>query len=136
MDRRLAVRRWWRDAINRPVCCARKRIDSSVGGGVRDHGRYRASLTTALTACAPLAAALAGAGRTLLRRAGALLEAARRARRLPLADPAHRVVDFNDAVPDASALPGVPGRIVVSTGMLDARWVSLTGCSGFRCASW
>lgn len=84
-----------------------------------------ASLTLALIACVLLAAALAGAGRSLLRRVRALVDAARMAHRLPVADPpgsdrSAQVVVLDDPVPDAYALPGLPGRIVVSTGMLDA----------------
>lgn len=78
-----------------------------------------ASLTVALIACVLLAAALAAGARALVRRIRALLEAARTAHHLPV-DPVTRVVVLDDPVPDAYALPGVPGRIVVSTGMLDA----------------
>jgi Zn-dependent protease with chaperone function len=79
-----------------------------------------ASLALALVACVLLTAALAAATRALIRRVRALVDAARTARRLPLADPADLVVVLDDPLPDAYALPGVPGRIVVSTGMLDA----------------
>ncbi|TNC20065.1 M56 family metallopeptidase [Amycolatopsis alkalitolerans] len=79
-----------------------------------------ASLTLALVACVLLTAALATAGRTLVRRVRALADAARTARLLPLAGPRDQVVVLDDPTPDAYALPGAPGRIVVSTGMLDA----------------
>jgi Zn-dependent protease with chaperone function len=79
-----------------------------------------ASLTLALTACVLLVLALAAAGRALIRRTRALIDAARTARRLPTEVPFGRVVVLDDPCPDAYALPGVPGRIVVSTGMLDA----------------
>lgn len=78
-----------------------------------------ASLTVALIACVLLAAALAAGGRALVRRTRALLGAAYTAHRLPV-DPATRVVVLDDDAPDAYAIPGLPGRIVVSTGMLDA----------------
>ncbi|HJP78248.1 MAG TPA: M56 family metallopeptidase [Pseudonocardiaceae bacterium] len=77
-----------------------------------------ASLTVALIACVLLAAALTAGGRALVRRLRALADAARTAHRLPV-DPVTRVVVLDDPVPDAYALPGFPGRIVVSTGMLD-----------------
>jgi Zn-dependent protease with chaperone function len=91
--------------------------DWSVGVLHRDDP---ASLTLALTACVLLVLALAAAGRALIRRTRALINAARTARRLPTEIPFGRVVVFDDPCPDAYALPGVPGRIVVSTGMLDA----------------
>lgn len=78
-----------------------------------------ASLTLALLACVLLGAALTAAGRALIRRSRALIDAARTARHLPVADAGDRVVIVDDPIPDAYALPGVPGRIVVSTGMLD-----------------
>lgn len=79
-----------------------------------------ASLTLALIAGLLLVAALAAAGRAVLRRIHALVDATRTARRLPTADSAGMIVVVDDPCPDAYALPGVPGRIVVSTGMLDA----------------
>ncbi|WP_445183142.1 M56 family metallopeptidase [Pseudonocardia sp. Cha107L01] len=91
--------------------------DWSVGVLHRDDP---ASLTLAMTACVLLVLALAAAGRALIRRTRALINAARTARRLPTEIPFGRVVVFDDPCPDAYALPGVPGRIVVSTGMLDA----------------
>ncbi|NKQ56068.1 M56 family metallopeptidase [Amycolatopsis sp. K13G38] len=78
-----------------------------------------ASTTEALVACVLLVVVLAAAGRALVRRVRALVAAARTAHRLPV-DPATRVVILDDEVPDAYAMPGLPGRIVVSTGMLDA----------------
>ena len=79
-----------------------------------------ASLAIAPVACVLLAAALAATGRALLRRSAALLDAARTARRLPVTGSVDHVVVLDGAVPDAYAVPGVPGRIVVSTAMLDA----------------
>jgi Zn-dependent protease with chaperone function len=62
-------------------------------------------------------AAAAGAGaRMLWRRVRALAAAALEAACLPGPD---RLVVLDDHVPDAYALPGLPGRIVVSTGMFD-----------------
>jgi Zn-dependent protease with chaperone function len=77
-----------------------------------------AFLPLGLLACLLLAAALAAAGVTPVRRAGGLLVAARSARRLPTKDGAGRVVVVDDPCPDAYVLPGAPGRIVVSAGML------------------
>jgi len=91
--------------------------DWSVGVLHRDDP---ASLALALIACVLLVLALAAAGRAAIRRTRALIDAARTARRLPTEVPFGRVVVFDDPCPDAYALPGVPGRIVVSTGMLDA----------------
>jgi hypothetical protein len=79
-----------------------------------------ASSTLALIACLLLVAALAAAARAAFRRARSLIDAARTARRLPAVGPIERVVVIEDPCPDAFALPGVPGRIVVSTGMIDA----------------
>jgi len=79
-----------------------------------------ASFTLALSACVLLAAALVSAGRALARRARALIDAARTARSLPEDDERDGVVVLDDPIPDAYALPGMPGRIVVSTGMLEA----------------
>ncbi len=91
--------------------------DWSVGVLRRDDP---ASLTLALTACLLLVIAVAAAGRAVIGRTRALIDAARAARRLPTEDPSGRLVVVDDPCPDAYALPGVPGRIVVSTGMLDA----------------
>jgi Zn-dependent protease with chaperone function len=77
-----------------------------------------ASLPIGLLACLLLTVALAATGTTLAGRARGLLDAARSARRLPTLDPLSQVVVVDDPCPDAYALPGVPGRIVVSTGML------------------
>jgi Zn-dependent protease with chaperone function len=79
-----------------------------------------ASLTLALIACFLLVAALGAAARAAVRRARSLIDAARTARRLPAVGPIERVVVLHNPRPDAFALPGVPGRIVVSTGMIDA----------------
>jgi hypothetical protein len=62
------------------------------------------------------AAALAGV-RMLWRRMRALAAAAFEAACLPGRS---QLVVVDDAAPDAYALPGLPGRVVVSTGMLDA----------------
>jgi Zn-dependent protease with chaperone function len=79
-----------------------------------------ASLSLAVIASLALALALGAAGRTMIRRAQGLLDAARTAHRLPTDEPGGWLVVLDDPYPDAYALPGVPGRIVVSTGMLDA----------------
>jgi hypothetical protein len=76
-----------------------------------------ASLYLALAAGVGVTAALAAAIRMLGRRITAIIAAARTARCLPAAG---QVVILDDPNPDAYALPGWPGRIVVSTGMLDA----------------
>ena len=82
---------------------------------IRNHDP--ASLTAAVAACALLAAATAGAGRAAWRRARALVTAARQARCLPGSS---QVVIVPDGAADAYAVPGWPGRIVVTAGMLDA----------------
>ncbi|MER5388448.1 M56 family metallopeptidase [Saccharopolyspora sp. NPDC002686] len=76
-----------------------------------------ASLSIALIACVALAAALIAAGRGAISRVRALITAARTARCLPASE---AVTVLDDPEPDAYALPGRPGRIVVSTGMLKA----------------
>jgi Zn-dependent protease with chaperone function len=76
-----------------------------------------ASLSAAVAACALLAAATAAACRAAWRRARALLAAARHARCLPGSS---QVVVIPDGAADAYAVPGWPGRIVVTAGMLDA----------------
>lgn len=76
-----------------------------------------ASPTLALFACLLLAAAITAGGWMIVSRTRALVDAARTARRLPAMGP---MVVVDDPVPDAYALPGWPGRVVVSTGMLDA----------------
>lgn len=64
-----------------------------------------------------LAAALVAGVRMLWRRVRALAAATLEAACLP---GPNRLVAVQDTVPDAYALPGLPGRVVVSTGMLDA----------------
>ncbi len=76
-----------------------------------------ASLSAAVAACALLAAATLAAGRAAWRRARALVAAARHARCLPGSG---QVVVVPDGAADAYAVPGWPGRIVVTAGMLDA----------------
>src|SRR5579875_770770 len=76
-----------------------------------------ASWSLALAAGVLLAAALAAACRTAARRAQALASAARTARHLPATG---RLVILDDPDPDAYAMPGWPGRIVVTAGMLEA----------------
>jgi Zn-dependent protease with chaperone function len=76
-----------------------------------------ASVPVALTAGALLAAAATAAVRALCRRAAALIAAGRQARRLPGTG---QVVVTDDEAADAYTLPGLPCRIVVTTGMLRA----------------
>ena len=76
-----------------------------------------ASVPVAIAAGALLAAAAAAACRALWRRAAALIEAGRQARLLPGAG---QVVVTDDEAADAYTLPGVPCRIVITTGMLRA----------------
>jgi Zn-dependent protease with chaperone function len=76
-----------------------------------------ASLSAALVAAALLAAATGAAARAGWRRARALVLAARDGRCLP--GPG-QVVVIPDGVADAYTVPGWPGRIVVTAGMLDA----------------
>jgi hypothetical protein len=76
-----------------------------------------ASLTAAVGGTALLAVAVAAAGRAAWRRARALVSAARHARCLPGSS---QVVVVPDGSADAYAVPGWPGRIVVTAGMLDA----------------
>ncbi|QMU74712.1 M56 family metallopeptidase [Streptacidiphilus sp. PB12-B1b] len=64
-----------------------------------------------------LCAAAYAAGRLLWRRVRALIAAGTQAACLPGID---QLVIVDDPAPDAYALPGLPGRIVVSTGMLNA----------------
>ncbi|WP_433191213.1 M56 family metallopeptidase [Actinoallomurus sp. CA-150999] len=78
------------------------------------------SVIEAVAAAAVLAAAAAAGMRMLWRRIRALAASAFEAACLPGRS---QLVVVDDAVPDAYALPGLPGlpgRIVVSTGMLDA----------------
>jgi hypothetical protein len=76
-----------------------------------------ASLSAAVASAALLAVAIAAAGRFAWRRARALVSAARHARCLPGSG---QVVVVPDGSADAYAVPGWPGRIVVTAGMLDA----------------
>jgi hypothetical protein len=76
-----------------------------------------ASLAAALAAPVLLAAAGLAAARTGWRRARALVSAAREARCLPGSG---QVVVIPDGTADAYTVPGWPGRIVVTAGMLDA----------------
>jgi hypothetical protein len=71
----------------------------------------------AIVAAVLLAAAAWAGARLLGRRVRALAAAALEAACLTGQD---RLVVLDDDAPDAYALPGLPGRIVVSTGMLDA----------------
>jgi Zn-dependent protease with chaperone function len=77
----------------------------------------RASMPLGLAAGALLAAAAAAAVRAGWRRTGALVAAHRQASWLPGAG---QVVVVTDDAADAYAAPGWPGRIVVTTGMMDA----------------
>ncbi|MHB9859898.1 M56 family metallopeptidase [Streptomyces sp. YIM S03343] len=75
-----------------------------------------AELSVALAAGLLLGGAVLTAARMLWRRAGTLAAAALDAACMPAQD---GLVVVEDTAPDAYALPGLPGRIVVSTGMLD-----------------
>ena len=76
-----------------------------------------ASLSAAVGGAALLTVAVVAAGRATWRRARALVSAARHARCLPGSS---QVVVVPDGSADAYAVPGRPGRIVVTAGMLDA----------------
>ncbi|MCC9309345.1 M56 family metallopeptidase [Kitasatospora sp. RB6PN24] len=76
-----------------------------------------ASLSTALLAGTLAAAVTLLAGRMLWLRARTLAEAASEAACLPGND---QLVVLDDPAAEAYAIPGRPGRIVISTGMLDA----------------
>jgi hypothetical protein len=76
-----------------------------------------ASIYLALAAVLGEAAAVAAAIRVLCRRVAAIIAAARTARCLPGGE---QLVVLDDEAPDAYAVPGRPGRIVISTGMLAA----------------
>ncbi|MET8630306.1 M56 family metallopeptidase [Kitasatospora sp. NPDC004669] len=76
-----------------------------------------ASFSVAVLAGALLTVALATAGRMLWRRARALARAAGEAACLP---GRRQLVVVDDPAAEAYAIPGRPGRIVVSTGMLAA----------------
>jgi len=76
-----------------------------------------ASLSAALVAAALLAVATLAAARAGWRRARTLVAAARQARCLPGTE---QVVVIPDGAADAYTVPGWPGRIVVTEGMLAA----------------
>ncbi|MFF0540589.1 M56 family metallopeptidase [Streptomyces coelicoflavus] len=76
-----------------------------------------ASWPAALAGAVLLALAVLAAVRLTVRRAGALWSAALDAACLPGSDP---VVVTDDPGADAYTMPGLPGRIVISHGMLDA----------------
>ncbi|GHB66937.1 peptidase M48 [Streptomyces cirratus] len=76
-----------------------------------------ASLSVGLLACAVLAAAATAAAVMLWRRVRTLAAAAAEAACMPGHE---QLVVVEDPAAEAYALPGLPGRIVVSTGMLDA----------------
>jgi Zn-dependent protease with chaperone function len=76
-----------------------------------------ASLSAALAGAGLLAVVTLAAARAGWRRARALVGAARDARCLP-GD--HQLVVIPDGAADAYTVPGWPGRIVVTAGMLDA----------------
>ncbi|HET7012450.1 MAG TPA: M56 family metallopeptidase [Streptosporangiaceae bacterium] len=76
-----------------------------------------ASVPIAIAAGALLAAAVTVAGRTLWRRAAALAAAGQQARRLRGSG---QVVIVDDDSADAYTLPGMPCRIVITSGMLRA----------------
>lgn len=92
---------------------------ADVGGwsvpGLRGHDPT--SLSTAVLACLGVACALLALVKVAVARIVASTGMARTARRLPGAD---SLTVLDDPVPDAYAVPGRPGRIVVSTGMLRA----------------
>ncbi|MQY27821.1 M56 family metallopeptidase [Nocardia aurantia] len=75
------------------------------------------SLLVGLAAGAALGAGAFAAGRTIVRRTRAVRAAARTAGAMPGTE---SVVVLDDPDPDAYAIPGSPGRIVVTTGMLAA----------------
>jgi Peptidase family M48 len=75
------------------------------------------SVVLAIAACLLFTAALAAAVRATVRRVRAIAGAAREAHCLPRTGP---LAVLDDPAPDAYALPGIPGRIVVTAGMLDA----------------
>lgn len=75
------------------------------------------ALPVAVAAGVLLALAAVAVGRALLRRAAAIAAAHRRARTLPGAG---QVVVTSDAAADAYTIPGWPGRIVITQGMITA----------------
>lgn len=83
--------------------------------GMRRHDHT--SLALAVVACLLLTAALAAAFRAAARRVRALTDAATAARCLP---GRRQLTVLDDPVPDAYAMPGLPGKIVVTAGMLEA----------------
>ncbi|MEU3985836.1 M48 family metalloprotease [Streptomyces sp. NPDC026672] len=83
--------------------------------GARDADPARGAV--ALAAGPLLVAALVTVARMLWRRARTLTAATLDAACMPAHD---GLVVVEDAAPDAYALPGLPGRVVVSRGMLDA----------------
>ena len=94
------------------------RVDA-IGGmslGVVTRGDP-ASLPLGVAAAAALAAAALAALRAGWRRAGAMAAAHRQARGLPGSG---QVVVVPDEAADAYTVPGWPGRIVITSGMLDA----------------
>lgn len=76
-----------------------------------------ASLPLGMVAAAALAAAALAALRAGWRRAGAMAAAHRQARGLPGSE---QVVVVPDEAADAYTVPGWPGRIVITSGMLEA----------------
>ncbi|WP_051970517.1 M48 family metalloprotease [Kitasatospora azatica] len=76
-----------------------------------------ASFSVALLSGALLAAAAGAAARMLWRRVRTLAASAAEAACMPGRD---QLVVVDDPAAEAYAVPGLPGRIVVSTGMLDA----------------
>ncbi|MET7619100.1 M56 family metallopeptidase [Streptomyces sp. NPDC005408] len=76
-----------------------------------------AELSVALIAGLLLAAAAFAAGRMLWRRVRSLAAAVLEAACMPAPD---GLVVVDDTAPEAFALPGLPGRVIVSTGMLHA----------------
>ncbi|MCT9934661.1 M56 family metallopeptidase [Planotetraspora sp. A-T 1434] len=76
-----------------------------------------AELSVALLAGVLLGGAVLAAARVLWRRARSLAAAAQEAACMPAPD---GLVVVEDETPDAFALPGLPGRVIVSTGMLQA----------------
>jgi hypothetical protein len=75
------------------------------------------SVAVALPACLLFAVAAGATARASVRRIRAIADAARESHRLRRTG---RLAVLDDPAPDAYALPGLPGRIVVTAGMLDA----------------
>lgn len=95
-----------------PVLAALGDWSASV---LRRHDPVSLSLSTA--ACAALTVALAAVSRAAFGRVRALVDAAHVARSLPAT---RGVVVLAESDPDAYAVPGWPGRVVVTDGMLAA----------------